>query len=354
MLGNTQPNKTIQKEQKKAGRGRRFLFNALGLIIILALSGLGAYRSGIATRQANAKAEDAQHVGEQFQLALVDIQFGKYENAKQRLEYIIALDPSFPGAQQKLTEVLVLMNVPTPTATVPPTTTPDSSGAQQAFAQAQQLMNAQDWPSALAQLDTLRKLDANYQASQVDGMYFFALRNYGYNLITQNGNLEGGIYQFTLAERFGTLDNTAVGLREGARYYLLGASFWDLDWEQAVYYFTQVAGGWPSLWDGTMTASDRFRIASMRYGDQLLVQERFCDAYTQYDNAQKAGQLDDTADDGFAEATRRCYPATVTPGATVSVSPTTDGSVVVPTDTQPAVTPTDTPVPSDTPTTPNP
>ncbi len=347
MLGNTQPNKTINKE-KKSGRGRRFLFNAIGFIIILALSGLGAYRSAIGTRQANQDAVLSQQMGEQLQLALVDIQFGKYENAKQRLEFIIAHDPTFPGAQEKLTEVLVKMNVPTPTATVPPTTTPDSSGAQQAFAQAQQLMNAQDWPSAIGALDTLRKLDPNYQASQVDGMYYFALRNYGYNLITQNGNLEGGIYQFTLAERFGTLDNTANGLREGARYYLVGASFWDLDWQQAVNYFSQVYGGWPSLWDGTMTASDRFRIASMRYGDQLLGQERFCDAYTQYDNAQKVGQLDDTADDGMAEATKRCYPATATPGVVITVTATTDGSVVVPTDT-PAVVPTDTPVtPTDT------
>jgi tetratricopeptide (TPR) repeat protein len=338
MLGNTQPNKTIQKDQKKAGRGLRFLFNALAFIIILALSGLGAYRSAIGTRQANEQATLSQQMGEQFQLALVDIQFGKYENARQRLEFIIAHDPTFPGAQQKLTEVLVMMNVPTPTATVPPTTTPDSSGAQAAFTQAQQLINAQDWPGALAALDTLRKLDPTYQASQVDGMYFFSLRNYGYNLITQQGNLEGGIYQFTLAERFGTLDNTANGLREGARYYLLGASFWDLDWEKAVFYFTQVAGGWPSLWDGTMTAADRFRIASMRYGDLLVERKQFCDAYTQYDNAQKVGQLDETAANGFHKASLACYPPTATPTATLEVTAT---------ETLPVV---DTPIPSDTPT----
>jgi tetratricopeptide (TPR) repeat protein len=350
MLGNTQPTKTIQNEPKKSGRGLRFLFSVLAFIVILALSGLGAYRSAISTRQANSQAIQSQQLGEQYQLALVDIQFGKYANAKQRLEFIIAHDQTFPGAQQKLTEVLVMMNVPTPTATVPPTTTPDSSGAQQAFAQAQQLMNAQDWPSALGALDTLRKLDPNYNTSQVDGMYFFALRNYGYNLITQSGNLEGGIYQFTLAERFGTLDNVANGLREGARNYLVGASFWDLDWQQAVNYFSQVAGGWPNLWDGTMTAADRLRIASMRYGDELLAQERFCDAYTQYDNAQKMGALDDTSDDNLLLATQRCYPATATPGAVITVSPTTDGSVAV-TDT-PAV-PTETPVtPTDTPTTP--
>lgn len=330
MLGNTQPNQTIQKEQKKSGRGRRFLFNALGFIIILSLAGLGAYQSAIGTRTANQDTVLSQQMGEQLQLALVDIQFGKYENAKQRLEFIIAHDPSFPGAQQKLTEVLVKMNVPTPTPTVPPTSTPDFSGAQEAFTQAQQLVNAQDWPGALGALDQLRKLDPSYQTSQVDGMYFFAMRNYGYNLITQNGNLEGGIYQFTLAERFGTLDNTANGLREGARYYLLGASFWDLDWEQAVYYFTQVYGGWPSLWDGTLTAADRFRIASMRYGDVLFEREQYCDAFTQYDNAQKVGAIDEQAAANWSNAKLKCYPPTVTPTVTLEVTATTE---VIPVDT---------------------
>jgi len=339
MLGNTQPNQTISKENKKSGRGRRFLFNALGLIIILALAGLGAYQSAISTRKANEKALLSQQMGEQFQLALVDMQFGKYENAEQRLKFIIAHDSSFPGAQQKLTEVLVLMNVPTPTPTVPPTSTPDFSGAQDAFTQAQQLVNAQDWPRAIDALDQLRKLDASYQTSQVDGMYFFALRNYGYNLIVQQGNLEGGIYQFTLAERFGTLDNVAAGLREGARTYLLGASFWELDWERTVFYFTQVYGGWPNLWDGTLTAADRFRIASMRYGDDLLKRKQYCDAYTQYDNAQKVGQLDEATAGNFHEASLECFPPTATPTATLEVTPT-------------ETLPVDTPTPSDTPPTP--
>lgn len=333
MLGNTQPNKSIQKEPKKAGRGLRFLFSTLAFIIILSLSGLGAYQSGIKVRVTNESATLSEQMAQQFQLALVDIQFGKYDNARQRLEFIIAHDPTFPGAQQKLTELLVMMNVPTPTATVPPTTTPDSSGAEAAFAQAKQLVVAQDWPSALGALDTLRKLDPAYQASQVDGMYFFVLRNYGYDLITKQGNLEGGIYQFTLAERFGTLDNTAVGLREGARFYLLGASFWDLDWEQAVYYFTQVYSGWPSLWDGTLTAADRFRLASLNYGDQLFSQKRYCDAYTQYDNSAKLGNLDEKTAARFQEAKLNCYPPTLTPTATLEVTPTETLAAPPPTDT---------------------
>jgi len=79
-----------------------------------------------------------QQLGEQFQNTIVDMEFGRYEIAKQRLEWIIANEPTFPGAQEKLTEVLVQINLQenyvAPTATPSLTPTPDFSGAQEAFA----------------------------------------------------------------------------------------------------------------------------------------------------------------------------------------------------------------------------
>jgi hypothetical protein len=212
------------------------------------------------------------------------------------------------------------MNQPTPTLTPSLTPTPDFSGAQEAFAKAQQLIAAQDWPGAIGALDQMRKLDASYQQSQVDGMYYFALRNYGYNLIVKEGNLEGGIYQLTLAERFGPLDRDATGLREGARYYLIGASFWELDWAQAVSYFDQVRA-WGNLWDGTMTSSERYWFASMRYGDQLFEKNQFCDAVAQYTNAQTIAPLDKVANDHFPHAFSECYPATPTATEATAVTP---------------------------------
>ena len=319
-LGNTEPHVTI----RKPWRGRAFLFNALGLVIILVLAILAGYASGISIRKSNQSSTISQQLGEQFQYALVDIEFQRYENARQRLDFILAHDPNFPGVQEKLTQVLVLMNQPTPTITPSLTPTPDFSGAEQAFVQAQQQIAAGDWPGALGTLDTIRKLDPTYKTGQVDGMYYFALRNYGYQLITQQGNLEGGIYHFTLAERFGTLDRDASGLREGARYYLIGASFWELDWQQALFYFDQVYRGWSGLWDGTMTATERFHVASMRYGDQLVEQEQYCDAVTYYDNAQATGGLDAQAQEGYERAFRECFPATptITPTLQITITPT--------------------------------
>ena len=319
-LGSTEPNTAI----RKPWRGRAFLFNALGLIVILVLAILAGYASGISIRKSNQSSTISQQLGDQFKYALVDIEFQRYENAKQRLDFILAHDSSFPGAQEKLTQVLVLMNQPTPTITPSLTPTPDFSGAEQAFTQAQQQIAAGDWPGALGTLDQIRKLDPTYKTGQVDGMYYFALRNYGYDLITKQGNLEGGIYHFTLAERFGTLDRDANGLREGARYYLIGASFWELDWKQALFYFDQVYRGWSGLWDGTMTATERFHQASMRYGDQLVEQEQYCDAVTHYDNAQATGSLDAQAQEGYERAFRECFPATptITPTLQITITPT--------------------------------
>ena len=173
-------------------------------------------------------------------------------------------------------------------------------------------------------------------------MYYFSLRNYGHALITKEGNLEGGIYYLTLAERFGPLDNTAVGLREGARMYITGASFWELDWKQAVDYFSQVGAGWPSMWDGTMTASNRLYNASMRYGDELFAIQDYCGAYGQYKNASAIGNLDDIAAKNFNEASKICFPATATI-AVVTTAPAVATTPPVVIDT-PTETPTETPV----------
>src|SRR5678815_1374884 len=168
--GSTQPSKPIAPSK----RGRTFLFSALIILVLVAITLLFGYQQGISIRKQNQVTVITQQLTEQFQFAIEDIQATRYEIAKQRLEFIINNDPTFPGAQEKLTEVLVLMNAPTPTLTPSLTPTPDFSGAEQAYAKAGQLIAAQDWPNALGALDEIRKLDPTYQQSQVDGMYYFA------------------------------------------------------------------------------------------------------------------------------------------------------------------------------------
>jgi nitrate reductase NapE component len=70
--GSTQPNiKAVQP-----GRGKRFLFNALGVIVLLAIAIVTGFRSGIGTRQSYQSSVMSGQLSEQFTFALVDIQFG--------------------------------------------------------------------------------------------------------------------------------------------------------------------------------------------------------------------------------------------------------------------------------------
>ena len=326
----------IQPKPKKklAGRIWRFFLNMLIFLVIVGLGIFGGYQSGIGIRRGAENELVSQQLGDQFSRALVDLQFGNYNAARTRLEYIIGIDPAFPGAMEKLTEVMVLSSIPTATPFVSPTPEliVDETNYDGLLAQAKQLIDAQQWQNAIVVLDTLRRKDPAFHTVEVDGMYYFALRNLGVDFI-QAGNLEGGIYELTLAERFAPLDNTAYVLRDSARFYITAASFWELDWKLAAEYFGQLNGS--GMWDGTMTATERYRIAATRYGDQLYERGNFCEAYEQYQGAETAGPLDEQAQGRSHQSYLACYPPTATFAPTSAATATTD----------PAVVPTNTPVP---------
>jgi hypothetical protein len=317
--GSTQEIKPRHKK-KLGGRIGRFFLNLLIFLLIVGLGIFGGYRSGIGIRERAQEELVSQQLSDQFSRALVDIQFENYGAAQTRLEYIIGINPSFPGAMEKLTEVMVLSNIPTATPVVSPTPEliVDDTNYEGLLAQAQQLIAAGQWQNSLTVLDTLRAKDSTFHTVAVDGMYYFALRNLGVDLI-KAGNLEGGIYELTLAERFAPLDNVAHILRDNARFYNTAASFWELDWKLASEYFYQLNGS--GIWDGTMTATERYRIASMRYGDQLYGDEQFCAAYEQYQGAETAGGLDADVAGRANQAFLACYPPTGTPAPTATFGP---------------------------------
>jgi len=95
---NTQPLKV-----KKPSRLGANLLSLLGILVLLGLSVFGGYTVAIGDRQQAASQVKNQQLSEQYEFALVDIQFGRYEAAKQRLDFIITNDPNYPGALQKLT-----------------------------------------------------------------------------------------------------------------------------------------------------------------------------------------------------------------------------------------------------------
>ena len=330
-----------------------------GLIAFAVVAGaLAGYQSGTQSQNATATMLSASSLGEQFELALSDMNEGRYEVAYQRLEYVIAQDPSYPGVTEKMAEVMtILFATATPTpplATGTPTPTRDLRPVEEMFKHAQGLLTEQKWTETIETLVTLRKEDPAYQTARVDGMLFISLRQRGVDKIWKEGNLEGGIYDLALAARFSPLDSQADSAREMARLYLFGSSFWEVYPEQAVFYFSQVAAAAPGLRDASgWTASQRYREALIQYGDQLMTKQTWCEAQKQYELALSMG-ADATLEEKTRNATLQCSPPSETPTSTgetptptspFDATPTPTATFGVPptaTNTPPIAPPTDT------------
>jgi hypothetical protein len=326
-LNDTQPHNVSDTQPRKVAKSSRMgiLISILVLLVALGLGGISGYGKGVSERINAQGTQVAGQLGAQFVLVQKDMDAGRYSVARQRLEYIIQQDVNYPGAAEKLAEVLVKQAItpsPVPTDTPTITPTPDLRGQEAIFTQAQQQLDAKDWTGLMGSLDSLRKADPTYKAAVIDGMYYTALRNRGVDQILGIGiyktsNMEGGIYDLTLAERFGPLDGYADGLRSFTRMYIIGASFWDVNWPQAVNYFRQVVQFAPNLRDASnVTASQRLYQALLKYGDQLAgnakIKDR-CVALDVWNEARNLTALDNDYSYKFNQLDLECNPPTEVP-----------------------------------------
>jgi tetratricopeptide (TPR) repeat protein len=286
--GETQPDLPSQPEGRKFPGWLVFLV----VFLLIVIGGLAGYGSGIGRRMQARATQLAGQLQQQLNDCLHFMDIGQYEVARQQCEYVLQNDPNFPGAQAAYTELLLRIQIsPTPTFTQTPTITPtpDLRGAEAIFNTALQYLKASDWDNTLQNLDSLRKVDPTYRAAEVDGMYYTAFRMRGVakiNAVCDTVNLEGGISDITHAEQFGPLDAFSDGLRNYARMYIIGASFWDQDWAQAQGVFAEVMAGFPNMMDSSCeTATERWWYATIQYARQLQNTGDACGAASQLESA---------------------------------------------------------------------
>jgi len=284
----TQPTDISPEEGERPSRLLKRGGIFLAFLIIIAISALLGYQRGISLRTKAEASQITQVVDDQFSLALFDIEAGRYEIARQRLEYVAELYPGYPNLTDKLAEVLIILNTTaTPTIAPSPTAAPtalpvDIIPETALFTQAEEHLANEDWDQTINTLEKLRKQNPDFRAIDVDGMIYISLRQRGIQKIS-TGNLEGGIYDLTLAEGFGILDTEAKGWSTWATLYITGASFWEVDWEQAIFYFEQVSSMTPNLHDGSgWTASQRYLEALLGYAKYWEDKGKWCKAEVQY------------------------------------------------------------------------
>lgn len=234
----------------------------------------------------------------QYELGKLDVEAGRLEIARQRFEYILEKAPDYPGAMEFLTQVLFLITenediisqeVPNPTKEPSPTLSPtvDTRAIDEIYESALQLYERMEWRSLFQTLITLRDVDPYYQVEKVDRMMYLAHYFNGIDKILVDGDLEGGLYDLSLAELFAPLDTQAEMYREWARLYQIGMSFWYVYPDRSVYYFSQLAAAAPYLKDlSGIAAVTRYRMSLLMYGDALAEGEDWCGALDQYNLAQ--------------------------------------------------------------------
>ncbi len=239
------------------------------------------------------KATIAFQAGERF------LQEGKLELARSQFQYVLQLDPKFPGAFDKLVEVesqLAFQLTPTVTPTITPIPTIDTRNQDEIYNQVLQHMAAKEWGEMLEDLETLRNVNPDYKVIEMDGMYFLALRMRGIELIFGNtqrqlagGNLEEGIYLLNLAAKFAPLDSYAIQVMDWARLYINAAAYWGINWSEVVNRFAPIAAAFPNMIDiNHITAAKRYVEGMVYYADYFAARNDYCNAGTWYQNAYNA------------------------------------------------------------------
>lgn len=302
----------------------------LAMIIIGGLGALAGYYAGIENRKAIEQGQRTLAATTQFQLGMADMQAGRYDFAKQRFEYVIQVDPAFPGVLENMAKLTIIMNA-TATPVVLPTFTPaptlDLSGVESMLAQAKQFLAAQDFDNTITTLDSIRKQNPTFKTLEVDGMYYRAYRGRGIVFIIQKGELEQGIYNFAMARLFGPTDKEANDAEAIAKMYLNAARYFGWDWEKAVGTLGELYQTYPSMIDSSgRSVADRYREVLFRYGDLLYADDKYCKAVSYYD--QSLGMGTDQKDiPEYGKASRKCIESL--PTATPTIDPN------IPTETPP-------------------
>jgi tetratricopeptide (TPR) repeat protein len=323
----TQPVRAARRTRRFKLTGRRWW--VLLILIVLAVMStavLTGYASGLQRREQLNTEELAQVTKQQFDRAIEEMLAGNLEVARQRFEYVLSLDPSYPGAAEMLGTVLAGLNQPTPTASPiaspTPTETPDFSSYDTTFASAQSAFARGDWTSTLDILIRLRGNDPEFHLAEVNQMMAGALRNRGMDKLFA-GDLEQGIYDLTLAQRFGPLDAQAQSWMRSAEFYIFANSYFGLDWALATENFASLCQA--NIWGACI----KYGQAAREYASLLAADGDPCAAQTYYEIGYSyVGP--DASEPTATHVANQCATATApTPTASVTSTPTPTGTFVL-------------------------
>lgn len=325
-----------QPDKARPRRRRLFRFIGFGLIaiaILLLVYGTVidfAWQRGQSLRAENEQLAIQEQLASQMAYAEEDIKVGSYNLAIRRLDWILEHDSDYPGAESLRQVALNGDNTrptptPFPTATSPPVEEPrpEESEPARLFAELQQVIEDEDWESVVTAVSAFQAQYPDFNRQQTDAMLYNAYINLG-QLLLPGDAVELGLFYLAQAEKLGDLPLEVEDQRLWAELYLLGISYYGVDWSVAVYYFRDLCAAAPFYQDSCLKLQE----ALISFGDQFAANLDWCPAEGYY--AEAVRQNNDPITSGkLGEARRQCLEATPTP--TIPITGTESISGILPT-----------------------
>jgi tetratricopeptide (TPR) repeat protein len=271
---------------------------ACGFLAVITAAGLGGVYAGMQDREADRQAQADRF----YQEGLANRNAGKLLLAKADFEYVLKINPNYPGASEQLRQIIDLLTVkPTPTASAM-----QVNVTEQVYQAGVEAYNQQKWQRAIEILSQVRALDPAYEKDRVAQMIYQAALTYGRQLLKED-RLEEAIAYLDQAAYLKPLPAEIEAEVQYARMYITARDYWNVNWEKAIESFGELY----KIGPGYRDTFARYVEAYIQYGDERTRAGDPCTAQEQYEAALKlrpTADLQTRAADA-AEACRTAPPS---------------------------------------------
>lgn len=208
---------------------------------------------------------------------------GRRELALAEFQETLRLNPRHTGAQRQVIALLLPTPtpIPTPTPTPVPTQNPNAP-LETVLAAAREDLAAHRWQQAYARLEQLHALAPQFHPEEVRDLLYQAAYNEGVELV-QEDRMEEALRAFDRALRWKPDDKQARRQRDWAEAYILGVSYFYVDWDNAIAIFQSLYREAPTYKDVRARYLDALKLGA----DYYLQHGLPCKALKYYERLQE-------------------------------------------------------------------
>jgi tetratricopeptide (TPR) repeat protein len=265
------PRTTPPRARRVSAATLLILAFACGFLGLIAAAGLGGAYAGLQDRKGDEQAQADKF----YQEGTANRAAGKLQLAKADFEYVLKINPDYPGAREQLKQIAALLTVrPTPTFAAQVNVT------EQLYQAGADAYEQKQWQKAIEILAQVQTIDPAYEKERVAQLIHQAALTYGRQLLKED-RLEEAIAYLDQAAYLKPLPADIEAEVQYARMYITARDYWNVDWEKAIESFSELY----QIGPGYRDTFARYVEAYIQYGDERTRAGDSCTAQKQYEAA---------------------------------------------------------------------